>query len=55
MPEDLKLLVKKLAIVALAVYVLLQLVGLFLPIAFTALVIYFVYKKYIQPNPSILK
>ena len=54
-PEDVKLLVKKLAIAALALYVLLQLVGLFLPIVFTVFVIYFVYKEYIEPNPKILK
>tara|TARA_Y100001968_G_C19428412_1_gene755691 strand:- start:1991 stop:2185 length:195 start_codon:yes stop_codon:yes gene_type:complete len=54
-PEDVKLLLKKLAIAALALYVVLQLVGLFFPIVFTAFVIYFVYNKYIEPNPNILK
>ena len=53
--EDNKALIKKICIGAIATYVLFQLVAFLFPILLTFGVTYWAYKKYVDPNPRILK
>ena len=53
--DEKKLLIKGTAFAALGLYVLLQLVSLFLPLAITAGIVYWVYKAFLDTNPKVYK
>ena len=53
--DENKTFVKRIGIASIALYVLLQLVTLLLPIAFTAGIGFLVYKNVIDKNPKVLK
>tara|TARA_Y100001968_G_C19435738_1_gene759530 strand:- start:2676 stop:2870 length:195 start_codon:yes stop_codon:yes gene_type:complete len=53
--DDNKDLLKKIFIAALFVYVLFQLFAFFFPIAVTLVASYLAYKKFVEPNPRILR
>ncbi len=55
MAEDKKLLIKKIAIAAIGLYVLVQLVGFLLPIAIFLSIGYWGYKSFIDQNPRVLR
>ena len=53
--ESNKALLKKILVASIGLYVLLQLIGFFFPIALTLGVAFWCYKQYIGPDPRILK
>ena len=54
MTDEKKLLVRQLAIAALALHIVIQLIGFLLPIIFTAVIIFWVYKNILNKNPRIM-
>lgn len=53
--DENKILAKKIGLASIGLYILFQLITFIFPIAITTAVAYWAYKKYIDPNPKVLK